>query len=367
MDGEGIEPAAEFRLQLQRRPGQLRLLIRLLRDEQHELIPAETPAKAVGLKRDALELDGVAHQHLIAPLGAEEGVDQAEVHDVAGDHDPGQIRVFADHLPGKLVKRVGIEHLGQAVVLRLIQGGPVVFVLRRPVVGGPGVCVLLLDADQLHNRVIGPAVRQPQPHGIGLDVIELIVEVLRLLMVAARPAGLGAGAVDAFLVRVPDPVAALLPADRPVLADIQDAALDGIDHTGKIVHAGNVVQEGPHLLGGILRRLDLGLRVLRRLPVRRLRALLFALDLIHPFIGLGEEIAEIVPLIQNGVHIANGIADRGKRPVPFENRAVLHNGVQLLYKFGLGQIRHNDQKFVPAVAVAVFFLKRLRQQSAGFT
>ena len=251
-------------------------------------------------------------------------------------------------------------------MLGVVAGGPVVLVLRRPVVGGMGLRALLLDADQLHDRVVGPAVRQLQPHGIGLDAVELIVEGLRLLMVAARPARHGAGAVDAFLVGVPDPVAALLPADRPVVSEFQDAALDGIDHAGEIIHAGGVVQEGFHLPGGILRRLDLRLPVLRPLPLYRVDAHFVALDLIHLFIRLGEEIPEIAPVVQNGVHIADGIADRGKLPVSLENRAVIHDDVQLPDKFGLGHVRRDDQEFVPAVAVAVLLLKRLREQLAGF-
>ena len=53
-------------------------------------------------------------------LSAKQRVDQPEIHDVAGDHDPGLLGVLEQLFSGSLGKRVGIQDLCQHIVLCLI-------------------------------------------------------------------------------------------------------------------------------------------------------------------------------------------------------------------------------------------------------
>ena len=82
---------------------------------------------------------------------------------------------------------------------------------------------------------------------------KLIIKSLFFLLMASGPAGEGACTVYALLVRVPDSIAAVFPADLPILAEFQDAAFNRIDNPYKVIHAGYMVQEGLHLLRCILR------------------------------------------------------------------------------------------------------------------
>ena len=89
-----------------------------------------------------------------------------------------------------------------------IMGSPCADIFFLPVVTDK--IAVFPDIYKLNDRLEHAAVLELELHRVGLDEIVLILEVLSLFLMAARPARHGAGAVDAFLLRVPDAVAGLV-------------------------------------------------------------------------------------------------------------------------------------------------------------
>ena len=364
----GIESAAELFPQFPRRVRQRFLPEIVLRQEHRELVPAEPAAQAVPRRGNPFHHLGVPDNEFVPPPGAEQRIDQAEVHDIAGDHHPRLVRILHHRFPGQFGKRAGVQHLGQRVVQRVVPGCTLVFILRGPVVGGAVLRAFRLDAHQFHHRVVSPAVRQLQAHRVRLHVVDLVVKGFRFLLVASGPAGQRAGAVDAFLVSLPDPVAAFLPADRAVLGEFQDAAFDRIDHPGHIVHAGNAVQQVFHLRSGIFRRPHAGLVVMRPFPAAVSQGAdprLGALDLVHLLVRFGEKVPQVAVLADHVVHVADRIPGRRRRSAHPHRRAALHEIVHFFGEFRFARVRVDHQEFVPAEAVAVFLAEGPGQQFPG--
>ena len=238
VDAEGKHAAAVGLCKLFGNLLQRLLTILALREQHGKLVAAQAPAKAPCLLGNLPQHVGRFDKHLVAPEDAEECVDQAEVHDVACNHHPGHLGSAFHHFSGELIKGVGIEHVRQAVVVRKIVDSPCADVLLLPVIG----CGIAIGPDihKLHDRVIGAPVPQLQLYRIGLDKVILILKMLGLLLMAAGPTCQGAGAVDAFLLRVPDPVAALVHRDLSVLTEIQDSAFDRVHHAGKFIFPGHL-------------------------------------------------------------------------------------------------------------------------------
>ena len=102
VNAERIQPAAEL---IPERPGRLKqqfLFIHLFWHEQRKLIPSQPSAQAVGSNGNLLQGSCVPDDDFVAFLRSEQRVDKPEIHDIAGDHHPGKIRIPDDYLPGEL-------------------------------------------------------------------------------------------------------------------------------------------------------------------------------------------------------------------------------------------------------------------------
>ena len=273
----------------------------LPRKQQRELIAAKASAEAAGPIRDPFQHGGGLDEDLIALQDAEQRVDQMEMQDIAGDHDPFHLRAVHDQLARELIEGVGVQRVRKAVMLGEVARGSAAVVLGLPVVGGGRT--LMPDLHQLHNGAVQASVREPECDRIRFDMEDAVLEMLVLFLVDAGPAGLRAGAVGAFLIRVPNAVAAFVQADLSILLKLQDAALDGIDHPREVILPGHLRQIGAHLIDRILAVPGLlRLRLLRHLR----ELLLVALRLVHFLVGDGNELSEPFGIRQHRMDIADG-------------------------------------------------------------
>ena len=268
MNTEGKEAAVE---NLSQEAGSVRqvLLPKARSGKQHrKLVAAEPSAQAPCVLRDFPQHGGRPDQDLVSPGHAEKIVDQPEVHDVSRHHHPCALRAVLDPCTSEFIEGLGIQHVGQAVVLRQIAGRAAVDIFRLAVVGRARA--VLLDVHKLDDRVKDASVRKLQRDRVGLDKIDLILKALGLLLMAAGPAGQGAGTVDALLLGIPDAVAAFVHADPSVVLKIQNAAFDRVHHAGQIVFPGHLLQKAPHLVHGVFAALPGRLPLLRRVMRRTL-------------------------------------------------------------------------------------------------
>ena len=301
MDAERVEPAVE---KLRQFPGRLfqPVLTEYDSGEQHgKLVSSDPSAKSSRSLRNFTKHRRSFDKDFIAFHITEQGVDQAEVHNIARNHHPRKSRALPDHFTRLLIECIRIQHIGHAVMVRHIMGRPGSDVLRRPVIGR--LRAFGINTDKLDNRFIGTSVIKPEYDRIRLDKEDLVVKVFRLLLMAACPARCGARTVNALLFRIPYPIASLVPFDPPVFPEIQYPALDRIDYAGKIILSGHVLKEFPHFPDGIFLSV-------RHLPQRRrvhrldIRALLPSFDHIHLLIRSVYEAPEEIGIIQNRVHIS---------------------------------------------------------------
>ena len=366
MDAEGVDAAAEGARELLG-DGEQPLFAELLPGDEHrELVAAEPAAQAARRIGEFPEHGGGLHQHLVALEHAKKRVDEPIVHDVAGHHHPARFRACLDHLARELVKRIGVEDIGENVMMGAVVGGARADVLGLPVVALGGFSGLA-DVHEFDHGLIVAAACELERHGLGLNEIVAVLEVLGLFLRAARPAGDRARAVQTLLTGVPDAVAALRDGDPSVILQAKDAALDRIDHACKIVFAGHLLEKGFHLADRVFLRLVKGpaqgrgraVSLLNRLRHDGdcLRSALFVF--VHLLVGLGKKRRKALGALNDSPGDSHRELDAGGS---VDMRSLCLQGLEQPLKLISRHVGRDDDKLVSPVSVAVLVPENAHEQ-----